>query len=486
MAPQKSKFGRAVVKKLLTFKRILHLAAVLAMAQACNHSTTHPKAPKEAYSVTKMDVQNEKFLSTVNLPVSITLADIERQLNNQVNGLIYEDNSLTNNDNDNFMAKVWKREAIRVSVNANDSLFHFRVPLKIWAKAGVKVLGFTRFQDTEFEMDLKFTTRFAIEPNWTVSTQTTAQGYDWITKPTTRVAGIDIPVTGLVSRMIDKNLDGITKILDQQVHQQVDLKTPVLKAWNTVRQPYLISEKYRTWLLVVPKRVLMAPFRFQNGTIHSTVGIEGYTLTQTGAKPDVKPSVTLPELVVAKQIPDDFRIGLLSEVTYTEASRLAAEEFVGKSYDFREGHYKVTITDIDLYGQNESLIIRAELKGSLNGSIYLRGLPFYDAQTKTISLRDLKYDLDTRNVLYRTASWLLQGSFARMMEQQLTIPVGSQLEEAKKSLQAKLMNNQLAKGVIINGKIDDVTPDQVYLTAESMLAVVYAKGRVDLKVDGLQ
>ncbi|MFC5408719.1 DUF4403 family protein [Larkinella bovis] len=430
-----------------------------------------------------MEVQNDKFLSTVNIPVSIALADVERQINSQVTGLIYEDNSLTDNDNDQFMTKVWKRAPIHVT--AQDSLFFFQVPLRIWAKAGLKVLGFTQYQETEFEINLKFATRFSIDKDWTAHTQTSAQGYEWVKKPALKIAGFEIPVTSIVGRMIDKNLDKVTKTLDDQVRKEIDLRTPVLKAWNTVRQPYLLSEKYRTWLLIVPKRIIMVPFRFEKGAIRSTIGIEGYTLTQTGAKPDVHPAVTIPELSVSKEISNQFRIGLLSEATYAEAARLVSDEFIGKTYEFRDGRYKITIRHLDLYGQNTNLIIKATLEGSINGAIYLRGQPFYDAQTRTISLRDLQYDLDTKNILYKTASWLLQGSFARTLEKQLTIPVGNQIDEVKKTLQERLTNNQVTKGVVINGKLEQVTPDQVYLTQESMLAVVYASGKIDLKVEGL-
>ncbi len=455
----------------------------------CNNNkpTTNPKAPKEASSVTKMDVQNDKFLSTVNVPVAISLPEIEQQLNQQVNGLVYEDNSLTDNDNDQFMTKVWKREPIRLTAQTTggtSNLFRFHVPLRIWVKAGVNILGFTRYQETEFSLDLKFITQFSIASNWRINTQTSADGYDWIKKPTMKVAGLDIPVTSIVGRIIDKNLGKITKQLDEQIREKIDLKAPVLQAWNTVRQPYLLSEEYRTWLLVVPRRVLMAPFQLKGNVLHSKVGLEGYTLTQTGAKPDVKPAVDLPDLLLSPQMPDDFRIQLLAEMSYQEAVSLANQQFAGKKFDFPGGR-SITITKLDIYPSNNYLIVKADLKGSLEGVIYLRGQPFYDTKTRTIYLRELTYDLDTRNVLYRAANWLLQGSFARMLEKQLTFPVGDQIDEAKKALQARLTNNSVTKGVILNGKITQVTPDQVYLTADALLAVVHANGQVNVKVEGL-
>ena len=43
----------------------------------CQPATTtnrlNPKAPKEAYNTTRMDVRNDRFLSTVHIPVSIAM-----------------------------------------------------------------------------------------------------------------------------------------------------------------------------------------------------------------------------------------------------------------------------------------------------------------------------------------------------------------------------------------------------------------------------
>jgi Domain of unknown function (DUF4403) len=455
---------------------------------ACQPATTNrlnTNAPKPAYTMTEMDVRNEKYRSTVNVPVSIALRDVERQLNTQVTGLIYEDNSLDDNGGDNVMTKVWKREAITVS--AKDSVFQFLVPLKIWVRAGVSVLGFRQTADTEFEINLRFSSRFSIDPDWSVNTQTRADGYDWVKKPAFSIAGIQIPIAGFVGKMIDRNLGSITTTLDQQVRREINLRTPVLQAWNTLRQPYLLSDEYKTWLLVSPQRVVITPLRFEGSTIRATIGIEGYTLTTIGPKPTIKPAVTLPNLTVVPNLTNtDFQIGLLSEVSYPEAAQLAAKTFVGKAFSFSNNKYSVTVTSIDMFGQDNNLIIKAGLSGSINGDVYLRGKPYYDQTQKTISLTDLEYDFDTKNVLQRTANWLLHGTFANILQKQLTIPVGPQLDEMQQSVQNQLKNNQIAPGVMLNGVLDEVRPDQVYLTPTAMLAVVYAKGRVVIRVDGLQ
>lgn len=470
--------GPAAVYSLM--RRCPVLLCFLVFACQPSGDRLDTKAPKESYSTTEMEVRNERFLSTVHVPVSIAMSDVERQINAQVTGLIYEDNKL---EDDQFMVKVWKRSNLLVT--AQDSLLHFVVPLKIWAKAGISVLGFTQYKETEFEIDLRFKTSLDLDRDWSVNTHTQADGYSWVRRPTVSFVGFAIPITSMVSRLIDKNLGSITKTIDQQVRRNVDLRTPVLNAWNTLREPRLISEQYRTYLQVVPKRLLITPLRFEGRVIRATIGIEGHMLTTTGNKPVVPPAVSLPDLTVVPQVKDDFQIGLLSEASYPEAAKLVASEFVGKSFSFSDNRYSITITSMDMYGQNDNLIIKAGLKGTIKGDIYLRGRPYYDPHDQTISLKDLEYDLDTKNVLQRSASWLLKGTFARTLQKELTIPVGSQIADMQKLLQEQLKNNQIAKGVTINGRIDEIRPDQVYLTPTALLAVVNARGRIDVKVEGL-
>jgi uncharacterized membrane-anchored protein YjiN (DUF445 family) len=184
-------------------------------------------------------------------------------------------------------------------------------------------------------------------------------------------------------------------------------------------------------------------------------------------------------------VKDDFRVGIISEATYPEVADLAKKQLIGKSFTFREGAYSVTVTDLDLYGQNDNLIIKAGITGSVTGDIYLRGQPYYDAQSRSVTLKNLTYDLETKNLLQKAASWLLKSSLAKTIEKNMTFPVGNQIDAVRQSVQERLANYSLATGVTLTGKIDNVLPDQVYLTPTAVVAVVYATGKVNVRVQGL-
>jgi len=59
------------------------------------------------------------------------------------------------------------------------------------------------------------------------------------------------------------------------------------------------------------------------------------------------------------------------------------------------------------------------------------------------------------------------------------------VDEAQKAIRQQLTNRKVAKGVAFGGRLDRLDPDQVYLTPTSLVALIVAKGQIDVKIDGL-
>nr|WP_295921088.1 DUF4403 family protein [uncultured Dyadobacter sp.] len=443
----------------------------------------------EEYKYSEKEIQQEKHLSVLNVPVEIPVSEIENQINAKIKGLIYEDNSYEDENNDNLKAKVWKISPIRVV--AIDSSFLLEVPLKIWVSAGYKIspLGVTMsgYKDTEFSIRIRLISKIGITPQWQLKSETYVDSYDWISDPSIKVAGINIPIKAMVSRLLNKNFDKITQAIDEQVAVNPELKKNAELAWNVARQPVMLAKEYDTWLVIVPTGVVMTPLLAKNNILRAVIGIKGYTQTITSAvKPQIVATQKLPDLQLVDKVQEDFKIGLISVVSYEEAARLATAKFAGEKFSFLNGKYSVEVASVEMYGQNDRLVIKAGLKGGINGDIYLKGTPYYDPATQQLSLKGLDYDLDTKNSIIRTAGWLLQGQFSRMMEKRMVFPVGEQISEAKKTVQKALSNYKVTEGVVVKGILSDIVPDKVYLTPKHLYSVVFATGKVNLKVGGLK
>ncbi len=455
----------------------------------CRPKNTSPKAPMEEYKYLDKEIQDEKHASIINVPVEMPVSELESQLNARIKGLIYEDNSYEDDSQDNLKAKVWKLD--RIKVVAKDSTFLFEVPLKIWVSAGYKFspLGITMsgYKDTEFSIRIRLISKIGISPSWEVKSETYVDSYDWITEPNVKVGNFKIPIKSMVSRMLNRNFDKISKAIDDQVTSTIELRKYVEVAWNLARQPVLLSKTFDTWLVIRPSSVSMTPLMVTNNVLRAAIGIKAFTQTVTSsAKPDAPALGKLPNLQIVEKVPENFKIGLISLISYEDASRLATSNFVGKSFSFVKGQYTVQVSGIEMYGQNDRLVIKASLTGSINGHIYLKGTPYYDPQTKLLSLRGLDYDLDTKNTIIRTANWLLQGKFSKMLEGALVFPVGEQIETTKNMVRQMLQSYKVTDGIQLKGTISEVAPDKVYLTPKHLYSVVFAEGNVTLKVEGLR
>ena len=58
----------------------------------------------------------DKAFSTINLPVTITIEDIEMTINSRLKGVLFEDDSLDGKNGDGLMVKVEKGGDISINI----------------------------------------------------------------------------------------------------------------------------------------------------------------------------------------------------------------------------------------------------------------------------------------------------------------------------------------------------------------------------------
>src|SRR5690606_36308966 len=137
-----------------------------------------PESPDEEYDTSAINaLVNET--SYITVPLEINIKELERQLNTEFTGLIYEDNSF---DGDDLKVKIWKQKNMSF-VARSDGFYAFRLPLKIWVEKQVSVLGMKQTPATEFEIVANFSSKPFITSSWQLNTLTNAEGFSWVTQP---------------------------------------------------------------------------------------------------------------------------------------------------------------------------------------------------------------------------------------------------------------------------------------------------------------
>lgn len=416
------------------------------------------------------------------MPVTIPLSEISNMINASVKELVFQDDSYTDNNNDQFKVKVWKTRPIRLVGGTSQNLL-IEVPLKIWAEKGIGTLGVYSYQNTTFETVMSFNTTINFNNNWTISTNTQPNGFRWVTKPVLDYGRIQIPITSLVEKSLKEQQGKFAKTIDQQMATQLNFQQYAVMAWNVFSQPFNISEEYNTWLKISPVGVNITPLKFYGNEITTNIGMDIYSETFTGSKPAASPTVkSAGNFNVVPVLADKFLLQTTANVPFSEATNIARNMFMNKEYDVRGS--KVKIKDIRVYGAEGRVIIEAETEGYVNGKAIISGIPVYDETKKKIVLSNTKFNLRTANILQKTATLLFKGKIVKMIEEEYGIPTQELELTSKKSIE-EAFNKEYYKGLKMNGRVFNLKPGSVLVNQSGITAVIETNATLKLILNGI-
>lgn len=423
-----------------------------------------------------------KIKSSITMPVTIPLSEISNMINASVKELVFQDDSYTDNNNDQFKVKVWKTRPIRLVGGTSQNLL-IEVPLKIWAEKGIGTLGVYSYQNTTFETVMSFNTTINFNNNWTISTNTQPNGFRWVTKPVLDYGRIQIPITSLVEKSLKEQQGKFAKTIDQQMATQLNFQQYAVMAWNVFSQPFNISEEYNTWLKISPVGVNITPLKFYGNEITTNIGMDIYSETFTGSKPAASPTVkSAGNFNVVPVLADKFLLQTTANVPFSEATNIARNMFMNKEYDVRGS--KVKIKDIRVYGAEGRVIIEAETEGYVNGKAIISGIPVYDETKKKIVLSNTKFNLRTANILQKTATLLFKGKIVKMIEEEYGIPTQELELTSKKSIE-EAFNKEYYKGLKMNGRVFNLKPGSVLVNQSGITAVIETNATLKLILNGI-
>lgn len=428
----------------------------------------------------------ESTPSFINLPISVKLKDVENQTNTLLNGLIYEDNNI---EDDNIEMKIWKIGPITIENNPENSNGSIKtvLPLKaiIKYRIGTKTLGISMYNTKEFNLNGLVTLVSDVTlNNWKLNTKTELKSLDWNESPTTTVLGKSIPVTYLMNPTIKIFRSKIEKSIDAAIDKSMDFKPNILAALEKICTPFQMSEAYESWLRITPIEIYSTNAVLKNDTFLMDMGMKCTMTTLISKKPESKFDASKIVLKPVTKIPNQITANIAAVSTFAEASKIMTKNFAGQ--EFGSGSKKVKVQNVAIWNKNGKMVVALDVLGSVNGTIYLTGFPQYNEQTKEVFFDKLDYVLDTKNRLMRTANWLAQGLILRKIQESCRYSIVPNIEEGKKSILKYLQNYSPMPGVFVNGKVENIEFQKIQLTNNAIIAFIKVNGTVNVSVDGLK
>lgn len=417
-------------------------------------------------------------ISEVNLPIVYEIAKLQALINQKLDGVLYEDDSYEDKDNDRLKLKVEKSGTIFVNMVGNE--LYYTVPLKIVIDYNKKLLP--RIV-TDFSCRLRMMSHVAIGEDWKLNTKTKLLKIEWVKEPEIDLAIAKINLTKKVETILRKKESEIVKKIDVAAHDHLDIKKDMSKLWADIQKPILINKKdIQVWMVMNPKEVAASKIRGDRENIFLNLKVHTYMNSFIGEQPDF-PASKLPPL--KNEVTEDGNFDIFMKATFPFEPLNEALNRNIEGLDLNIQDHVLKLKKAKLLGGNDEILLQLWVGGFTSEEIFFRGKPDFDPTENLLFMRDFDFDMKTEEYILGAADWLLHDDVRNAVGEKLKISLADQIAMLSQLLENAINNAKVGKKIGI--AFEDLEVDVVDMLATEMeLQVLLSiKGRAAMEMRNL-
>lgn len=468
-----------------TWKPLIAFSLISFLFLSCSNKII-PDKPFLSKTSFKMDSLPE---SEVSIPIQVNMKPLYQLAEKNVETV--------------FTSPNWPNDWVSIDC-ANRYKYQFRRgPLQITAAGNSMNLGFTGFykiigstrvclgntvispwtpacrcgfDEGERRVNVGFTNTIKVSYDYKINLSINRQEPVPVDKCTVCVFGVDI--TNQVMKGLKDELDLAKKAIEDSFGV-VDLKPQVQQLWNKLNTSYGLYGL--GWLKINPQKIRLTNMFASNDSLNIVLGMTAKPVISFEKSADL---MTLVPNIDNSTTKPGFNIFLDAVLNYDSLSNILNAQLKGKEFDLAKGK-KVVVEDSRIYGTgNEKLIIKMSFSGSNSGIAYFTGKPFYDEKKKMIEVRDIDFDVKTKNLLLKSADWLFNKRITAEIARVSKFDLSNYVDTAKILINRQL-NTEWIRGVTSSGTVNDLKIAGFYPLTEYFIIRSNANGDLMIKVDAM-
>ncbi len=427
--------------------------------------------PKEVYT----DFIKKAGISTFSLPIEINLKTIQNIINNQykTDVLLYQDNNI---EDDDLKMKAWKKGTFVINVVGNK--ITAEIPIKIWLVKRVS-LGIAGNTDREAQgsIKIKLESTFSFSKNWYLITSTKLLGYDWIEKPTLKVAGMNVPVTYVADKLIEKNKTTLETMVDEQIKKNIPLHSYAQNFWKEMQKPISIpAGNYPGWLKLEPQSLVLTPINGENGLLKTTFKTTSNIEYCLGIVPIVSQYKPMPSCSMVNKIEPGFNLKVMIDIPYSILDSIMRSNLTNQNIG-NEKH-PIIVDNVRTYGNEDKVAIELQVHGFIKGKIYANAIPYYLPENESIKLKDVQYKLKTKNLLHKAINFIVKPLLKYELEKKFEVSLKDKFDSFKQTVQTNILNNKWANNIYTGGNLKNITVGEISICKSGLQVDISALGDV--------
>jgi hypothetical protein len=256
-------------------------------------------------------------------------------------------------------------------------------------------------------------------------------------------------MTGEVMDSIRASIAAFTHTFDSSV-AALDFSN-MLRMVSEKSSRKIMLSKYG-FLQVRPMSVRVSPMNLLKDTLMLTAGVSGYA-ELTSDSTDLPNIRNFPGLQTAAGR-DGVSIYANTHYDYEFLSRLITDTIKDKAFDI-EGRTFVIKNVVIKSAGNRLLEIAVDFAGSKKGRFILYGTPVLDISKQTISIPDINYGIETRDIVLNVGEKLFRNRIINSLKEKAFIDLPALIAKAKPQLESQL-NRRVNTNFTTRGRLHDV------------------------------
>ncbi len=283
-------------------------------------------------------------------------------------------------------------------------------------------------------------------------------------------------ITDIVMGQLKQELDIAGRGVQDSINR-LNLRPQFQQLWNMLNTNIPLYDL--GYLKINPEKIRLSTLYIKDDTLNISAGISARPRISSRREAEIQTLV--PDISDFRQR-SGFSIYSDAIMNYDSLSRILNREMYKKRIDMEKTGKYVIVENCELYGVgSEKLVCKLQFSGSATGELYLTGKPVYEKETEHLVIKDLEYDLNTRNALLRTARWL----FNRRIINELNKYAVFNISEHSAALLVTLheqMNRNWNNGVRTAGNINRLQLVDMYPGEDNLVLRFHTRGELSVAI----
>ena len=326
------------------------------------------------------------------------------------------------------------------------------------------------------KVHISYKSKIAISENFELESQTKLNEFTLIDPCKITVFKYD--ATPTIQKEVRASLVQLEKEVDKQL-ASAPIHSTMTEVWKSLQEPILVAPYGYFYLR--PQQIGI------DNLILKNEGQKAYFTTQMVAKPlfstDAieRPKTHLPKNTPQSNASNISVFNLRTVASYDSINRFLLRDFDTQQIKITDKKY-INIDKVQVLGpQGERLVLSVQFSGTKKGTLYLVVEPYIDLE-QHLRIREVDYELRTKSVLLHSAKWMLNSKLKEQIETSVDLDLGPMLMESKTAIEQQI-NSEITKGVWLQGKIDELSVQNLLLTTGFLVVDLRLSGKLKLKID---